>query len=342
MQSAILHSVRCLTSASIPSIEQLRQRPAVRALEARFGADATVDALRAARRRCATAIARGDATLRRRATRRRAASKRRPRRGSTRGVRAVARAGHQRDRRHHPHQPRPRAARRGGASSASPTVARGYSTLEYDLDARRARPARRPRRSAALPADRRRGGGRRQQQRRGDAARAGGAGGRARGDRVARRAGRDRRRLPRARRDGAVGRGAARGRDDEQDARGRLRRGDQRAHGADPARAPVEFPHRRVHRAAAARGARRRSAANSTCRSSKISAAATRLGLDRRQTRIRPPDCACRGRSRPVAAQRSRPAWTSAASAATSSSAVRRPASSSAARRWSTASARIR
>ena len=30
----------------IPSIEQLRQRPAVRALEARFGADATVDALR--------------------------------------------------------------------------------------------------------------------------------------------------------------------------------------------------------------------------------------------------------------------------------------------------------
>ncbi len=31
----------------IPSIEQIRQRPAVRALEARFGADATVDALRA-------------------------------------------------------------------------------------------------------------------------------------------------------------------------------------------------------------------------------------------------------------------------------------------------------
>ena len=33
---------------SIPSIDVLRQRPAVRALEARFGADATVDALRAA------------------------------------------------------------------------------------------------------------------------------------------------------------------------------------------------------------------------------------------------------------------------------------------------------
>src|SRR4051794_7557862 len=32
----------------IPSIEQLRQRPALRALEARFGGAATVDALRAA------------------------------------------------------------------------------------------------------------------------------------------------------------------------------------------------------------------------------------------------------------------------------------------------------
>jgi L-seryl-tRNA(Ser) seleniumtransferase len=32
----------------IPSIEQLRQRPAIRALEAQFGADATLDALRAA------------------------------------------------------------------------------------------------------------------------------------------------------------------------------------------------------------------------------------------------------------------------------------------------------
>ena len=54
---------RCLTFASIPSIELLRQRPAVRALEARFGADATVDALRAAAADVRAAIAGGDAGL---------------------------------------------------------------------------------------------------------------------------------------------------------------------------------------------------------------------------------------------------------------------------------------
>ena len=43
---------------TIPSIEQLRQRPAVRALEARFGAEATVDALRAAAADVRSAIAR--------------------------------------------------------------------------------------------------------------------------------------------------------------------------------------------------------------------------------------------------------------------------------------------
>src|SRR5947209_745445 len=41
----------------IPSIEQLRQRPAVRALEARFGTEATVDALRAAAAQVRSAIA---------------------------------------------------------------------------------------------------------------------------------------------------------------------------------------------------------------------------------------------------------------------------------------------
>jgi L-seryl-tRNA(Ser) seleniumtransferase len=44
----------------IPSIEQLRQRPAVRALEARFGAEATVNALRAAASAIRGAIAAGD------------------------------------------------------------------------------------------------------------------------------------------------------------------------------------------------------------------------------------------------------------------------------------------
>jgi L-seryl-tRNA(Ser) seleniumtransferase len=47
----------------IPSIEQVRQRVAVRALEARFGAEATVNALRAAAAEVRAAIARGDAAL---------------------------------------------------------------------------------------------------------------------------------------------------------------------------------------------------------------------------------------------------------------------------------------
>jgi L-seryl-tRNA(Ser) seleniumtransferase len=47
----------------IPSIEQLRQRAAVRALEARFGAAATVNALREAASAVRGAIADGDATL---------------------------------------------------------------------------------------------------------------------------------------------------------------------------------------------------------------------------------------------------------------------------------------
>jgi L-seryl-tRNA(Ser) seleniumtransferase len=47
----------------IPSIEQVRQRPAVRALEARFGVEATVDALRTAAAEIRGAIAGGDDTL---------------------------------------------------------------------------------------------------------------------------------------------------------------------------------------------------------------------------------------------------------------------------------------
>jgi L-seryl-tRNA(Ser) seleniumtransferase len=48
---------------TIPSIERLRQRPAVRALEARFGAAATLDALRAAAAEARAAISGGDASL---------------------------------------------------------------------------------------------------------------------------------------------------------------------------------------------------------------------------------------------------------------------------------------
>src|SRR2546425_8128694 len=48
---------------SIPSIEQLRQRAMIRASEARFGVEATVDALRAAAAAVRDAIARGDTSL---------------------------------------------------------------------------------------------------------------------------------------------------------------------------------------------------------------------------------------------------------------------------------------
>ena len=48
---------------TIPSIERLRQRPAVRALEGRFGADATVGALRAAAAEVRSAVAGGDGGL---------------------------------------------------------------------------------------------------------------------------------------------------------------------------------------------------------------------------------------------------------------------------------------
>ena len=47
----------------IPSIEQLRQRATIRALESRFGGDATVDALRHAATAVRDAIGRGDASL---------------------------------------------------------------------------------------------------------------------------------------------------------------------------------------------------------------------------------------------------------------------------------------
>jgi L-seryl-tRNA(Ser) seleniumtransferase len=48
---------------TIPSIERLRQRPSVRALEARFGATATVEALRAAAAEARAAIGAGDPDL---------------------------------------------------------------------------------------------------------------------------------------------------------------------------------------------------------------------------------------------------------------------------------------
>ena len=186
--------------------------------------------------------------------------------------RAAARA--ERDRRDRPHEPRPRAARRGRArarargrraatrtsSTTSPTGARGSRQ-----DHVRGDPA---------AADRRRGRARRQQQRRGGAARAGRARRGPRGARLARRADRDRRRLPHPRRARALGRAPRRGRDDEPHARGRLRARGRRRDGAAPARAPVELPRRRVHRAAARSRARRGRARGTGCRSSTTSAPA--------------------------------------------------------------------
>src|SRR6478609_3931795 len=47
----------------IPSIELLRQRPAIRTLEAQFGGEATVEALRHAAAEARTAIAGGESGL---------------------------------------------------------------------------------------------------------------------------------------------------------------------------------------------------------------------------------------------------------------------------------------
>ena len=109
------------------------------------------------------------------------------------------------------------------------------------------------------PPDRRRGGGRRQQQRRRDAARARGAGRRdaksscraaswskSAADFACRMSWRE---------SGAILREVGH---DQQDAGQRLCRGGHRSDSAHSARAPVQLPHRRVHRAAGARRHRRR------------------------------------------------------------------------------------
>ncbi len=187
-----------------------------------------------------------------------------------------------------------------------------------------------------MPPHRRRRSGRRQQQRRRDDADPRRAGERPRGHRVAGGAGRDRRRISDPRRDGAVGRAASRSGDDQQNAGGRLRGGDQRKNCPDPSRPPVKFPHRRVHRTAIRVGSGHPGEQiQHPCRRGP----GLRRARGRRRdgpTSVPPPSP-----SRPPATL-SLPASTSAASAATSSSAAPRPASSSdAAPSW-TASARTR
>jgi L-seryl-tRNA(Ser) seleniumtransferase len=117
---------------TIPSIESLRQRPAVRALEARFGAAATVDALRAAAAEARSAIAGGDAVL----TTEAAVT-----------ARVEASASSRLDLAFRPslqpvinatgviiHTNLGRAPLSAAAIDRVVEVARGYSTLEYDVD----------------------------------------------------------------------------------------------------------------------------------------------------------------------------------------------------------------
>jgi L-seryl-tRNA(Ser) seleniumtransferase len=117
---------------SIPSIDRLRQRPGVRALEARFGATATLDALRDAARLVRSSIAEGEPSLSSDA----AAAER---------IESLAVAGLNRAFRFslQPvinatgvviHTNLGRAPLADAAINRIATVARGYSSLEYDVD----------------------------------------------------------------------------------------------------------------------------------------------------------------------------------------------------------------
>ena len=157
---------------------------------------------RGARERMSRA-SRRKARLGRRRDRRRAASRR-----AAPGSPLASR--HQRHRRHRAHEPRSGAGRRRRARRRRPMVARLLQP-RVPHGRRRAGLAPRARRRAARPRVRRRSRPRREQQRGGGAALAGGAGPGPRGRRLARRAGRDRRRLPGARDHGRVRLPAGRG-----------------------------------------------------------------------------------------------------------------------------------
>ena len=143
-----------------------------------------------------------------------------------------------------------------------------------------------------------------------------------RGDRLARRADRDRRRLPHAGHHDARRRQARRGRHHQPHASARtMSRRDRPEDRADPQGAHLELPHRGLHRGGSGARACRARAASTACRSSTISAPA-RSSISR----------ASASRTSRRCARRSPRAPTSSPSPATSCSAGRRPASSSAAR----------
>ena len=116
----------------IPSIELLRQRPAMRALEARFGAEATVNALRAAAADARIALAGGDAALTTEAAvvaRLEAAAAARLGEAFRPSLEAVINATGVII-----HTNLGRAPLAASAIDRIVEVARGYSSLEYDLD----------------------------------------------------------------------------------------------------------------------------------------------------------------------------------------------------------------
>ena len=115
----------------IPSIDELRQRGAIRALETRFGANATVDALRAAASSVRDAIAAGDGSLTtdtsvvariETVTRARLDEQFRPSLGPVINASGVL-----------IHTNLGRAPLAAAAIDRIADVARGYSTLEYDV-----------------------------------------------------------------------------------------------------------------------------------------------------------------------------------------------------------------
>ena len=141
------------------------------------------------------------------------------------------------------------------AIEAAVAAMRSPTTLEYDLGGRRPRRARRPHRALAASPDRRRGGDRGQQQRRRRAAGAERAGRRPRGHRLARRADRDRRRLPHPRHHGARRLPPGRGRHHQPHPSQGLRRRDRSRHRGDHEGPSLELRHRGLHQVGVGRRA---------------------------------------------------------------------------------------